>query len=220
MIPLKTTWKYPPAIHDGIVERRFNPIPERKVFFMLIVTPIVGGVDDPGQDMHGVELDRPLASDNLFRPLQYRGYREGSVVSDSFDPPPEVPMDDNSQETVTRSKGKEKEAVDDAIRVKKERRARKTPAPDGPSDAASRDELHEDSHGDFDTMVAALAQNRRNARAEARERREAAGNDPDGGHVAVNKYGWAKDQTIMIRPTFTLFYKNMARGIRTRRYRR
>ena len=119
MIFLKTTWKYPPAVHDGIVERRFNPIPDRKVFFMLIVTPIVGGVDDPGQDMHGVELDCPLASDDLFRPLQYRGYREGSVVLDSFDPPPEVPMDDNSQETVTCSKGKEKEAVDDAIRVKR-----------------------------------------------------------------------------------------------------
>ena len=195
MIPLKTTWKYAPAVRGGIVERRFNPYSDRKVFVMLIVTLIVGGVDDPGQDMHGVDLDRPLACDDLLQPIQYRGNREGSVVSCEYDQPPEDPMDDNSQDMVagaTCSKGKEKEVVDEAIRVKKKYRAWKTPAPDGPSDAGSRDDLHKDNQCEYNAFVAALAQNRRNARAEARECREAAGNDPDGSHVAVNRYGWAK----------------------------
>src|SRR5258707_14172267 len=94
MYSTRTTWKYQPTYHDGAVQYHTIPIPDRKVFMMLIVTPIFGGVEDPavGGDMPDVDLDAmSKGADHVQRK---RKSREESVLGDKF----EVKVEDDAME--------------------------------------------------------------------------------------------------------------------------
>ena len=61
IVPSKTTWKYLTMQFDGEYQGFCDrdQIPDCKCYFMVIAIPIFGPVLDPGQDMHGVELNDP-----------------------------------------------------------------------------------------------------------------------------------------------------------------
>jgi len=54
MYKMSTTWKYPPCVHDNETYR-YDNTPDRRVYFIIITTPLFGGVDDTGQDMYDIE---------------------------------------------------------------------------------------------------------------------------------------------------------------------
>lgn len=204
MVPLSTTWKYPPRIHDGIVDNSQHNTPDRKVYAMMLVTPIVGGVPDPGQPMHGFEEVERLTTDPL-RPARSQSIG-ASVVSDRFKDPDEGEEPPSGPSGRTRSKTP-------TSSVKPE------PATPG-HDFAS--EVPKGAEEQFETMLLALGANRQQARREAQQRKEALMDDPDPSRE-TNEYGWAIEQTIMIRPTFTVYFKNMDKtnlGYRMKPFRR
>ena len=115
----KTTWKYPTVQHAGEYQEfdETTQIPDQKCYFMVIAMPIFGPVIDPGQDMHGVEVNEPpdlseTMATGLFPVIQW----EGSVVSDAFGPPVARPStapietidEDNDEGQTMQSKGKGK----------------------------------------------------------------------------------------------------------------
>jgi len=85
-VPSKTTWKYPTVVHSGNYQgyTQDDQIPDRKVFFMVLATPIFGPVTDPGGDMHRVEVDSPDDDPDTGVPTQFQ--REGSIFSEVFGP--------------------------------------------------------------------------------------------------------------------------------------
>ena len=86
IVPSKTMWKYPTVVssrqYQGYTQD--NQTPDRKVFFMVLATPIFGPVTDPGGDMHRVDIDGDAPEHDTGVPTQYQ--REGSIVSDVFGP--------------------------------------------------------------------------------------------------------------------------------------
>jgi hypothetical protein len=183
LIPSRTTWKYPYTVHDGRVDGGQPPIPDRKVFCFIIATPIFGGVEDPGQNMFdagGGPIERGAA--------QHRRERAGSVVRGEFGqaavpgegPPMEpVPMD---------------QQVDPV------------PAEALPGDPPIvLNQRAED-------LRQAMRANREDARREREAERQAHPppvKPPKPPKLETNEYGWAYDQTIMIRPIFDIYWKNM-----------
>ena len=84
LLPSKTTWKYPYLIHDGTVDET-NPygVPDRKMVFMILATPIYGGVHDGGEPMFDIQ---ELAARDVDHGDQHRADCAGSVVRDEFQP--------------------------------------------------------------------------------------------------------------------------------------
>lgn len=67
IVPSKTTWKYPTVVSNGVYQgfKQDDQIPDHKVYFIVMATPIFGPVVDPLQDMHGVDVtDAPEDQDN------------------------------------------------------------------------------------------------------------------------------------------------------------
>src|SRR5258708_14994 len=82
MYKTSTTWKYPPHVYDNQTDRLDNT-PDRRVYFIIVATPLFGGVDDTGQDMYNIEqMAENLPPDE--KRVQYQGMRSGSVVADKF----------------------------------------------------------------------------------------------------------------------------------------
>ena len=113
IVPSKTTWKYPTVQFDGEYQgfHDKDQIPDCKYYFMVIATPIFGPVLDPGQDMHGDELNDPPSLPDPGLPMVFQW--EGSVVSDLFGPPVARPstepletIDEDDRPMTQSSKGK------------------------------------------------------------------------------------------------------------------
>jgi hypothetical protein len=225
-----TTWRYRPLVHDGLVDKLAdNNKPDRKVWWMVIVTPIWGGVDDPGQDMYGAsDLDKPLPDLNDRR--HHSVAHQGSIVDERFgeavvkreategtldyvDPPQNVDMAlpgpaDGPDRMSTRSMTAAAEGSVDPQQ--------------GMIDALSgiRDEDEEVRH-----YLRAMEINRRIVAAERAlkppkpprmSKTPKPPKAPKPPTLETNEYGWAYDQTIMFRPTFSVnFYnENKQRGVR------
>jgi hypothetical protein len=179
----RTTWKYPYMIHDGKINTPDHPHPDRKVFVLIIASPIFGGAHDPPADFDFGEFDEQPEQDALQRQGPQRA---PSILSDAFlEPIPEevapvgddVDMDQSQQRTTRRSAkatGKQKASTS---------RLEEPPAHD------------EDNALDVATGVA------EGMRRLKRER--------DLDKIEVNEYGWAYAQSMLYRPTFQIFWKNM-----------
>jgi hypothetical protein len=224
MYKTSTTWLYPPRVHDNSVLVEKN-VPDKKVFFMIIATPLFGGVEDPGQDMMGVdEFGEELPPEN--DRVQYRYDRQGSVVHSDFGPPvvvkPEpVDEDDPSQGPVAGPSGTTHTPTP----------ARVTWSKSATADVEVVDAPLVDLNQEEDEVrqyVRALEINRKFARgeSEARKRDQPAKEKvdkppkppkpPKVPKLETNAYGWAYNNTILIRPTFEVFWYNMnrRRGLR------
>ncbi|KAI9448723.1 hypothetical protein F5148DRAFT_1292092 [Russula earlei] len=83
LIPMSTTWKYEPTMHDDIIDNhpQDEQDPDRKVYIMIIGTPVTGGLNDPGQNMHGWDPEHPLEAQDPDEIFVHRQDREGSVVA-------------------------------------------------------------------------------------------------------------------------------------------
>ncbi len=94
MYSTRMTWKYQPMYYDGSVEYHKTPILDRKVFMMLIMTPIFGEVKDPaiGNDMPDVDLETVSKADKHVQ--RKRKPREESVLADKF----EMKVEDDAME--------------------------------------------------------------------------------------------------------------------------
>ena len=198
MYSTQTTWKYPPRIHDNVVEEEFDNTPDRKVHFFMIATPLHGSVLDPGQDMYNIDLDEPIPvidrDNEKLKPVAHRPMRGGSVVDDRFGE--EVKMEEMVAEEgssrVTRSMTQQRDSTD------------------FPDLRGEEDEVR--------NMVRALELNRQFAKAEREERERdkveepkppKAPKPPKKPKIETNAYGWALNNTIMIRPTFQVFWYNL-----------
>jgi hypothetical protein len=194
MLRMNSTWAYPPTVMNGNVVVRDNTSPNRKVFVMVIATPIMGPpVVDPMQDMFGLNIADKLRPGEDNEHIRYACSRSGSMVSDQFGDAVKVePMETIEEEgdgdlydpatgRVTRSKSKTQE-------------------PD-PLD---------DANQEVSDFVQALQINREiNKRERSKKPYERkVGKPPKVPKILTDDFGWAKSKTIMIRPTFRFWYKN------------
>jgi hypothetical protein len=65
MYSTKTTWKYPPAYHDGKANFDHTPILNRKVFIIILAIPIFGGVDDPHPNEMMLDMELKEVNDGI-----------------------------------------------------------------------------------------------------------------------------------------------------------
>ncbi|KAF8469353.1 hypothetical protein DFH94DRAFT_685306 [Russula ochroleuca] len=194
MLRMNSMWAYPPTVMNGNVVVRDNTSPNRKVFVMVIATPIMGPpVVDPMQDMFGLNIADKLRPGEDNEHIRYACSRSGSMVSDQFGDAVKVePMETIEEEgdgdlydpatgRVTRSKSKTQE-------------------PD-PLD---------DANQEVSDFVQALQINREiNKRERSKKPYERkVGKPPKVPKILTDDFGWAKSKTIMIRPTFRFWYKN------------
>ena len=90
LFPSSTTWKYPTPIYDGAFHQ-FNDseqIPDHKMFFLIIATPLTGLVHDPGQAQHGFVINEDGTHD--LYPARAQFECAGSIVDERFGPPQPV----------------------------------------------------------------------------------------------------------------------------------
>jgi hypothetical protein len=236
-----TTWKYEPTVHDDRVTYESDYIPDRKVFVMILATPVYGSVEDTGQPMHGVEMDGPVNP-----PVTYQfnedqrdtlvQHREGTIelgLDSKFGPA----IKKETLDAVDVGKGKGSVTTTGGVITRSKSKSQQPldfDDPDGGDggESGTTDENNQPDDIQFNLdqeedavryMVRAMRINRSIARNEARDRREAnppppprsKTPKPDKPHkerLETNQYGWAFDQTILIRPTIELWYKNMTGG--------
>jgi hypothetical protein len=194
-------------------------MPDRKVYFMIITTPLHGVVRDSGQDMHGFHMD-PI--DNELDDFTKK-HREGSVVSDLFGPaiagpskgpalPPleEIEQDDDDDDeaptTRSKSKGKAKAPVTPKSSAKTAV-VPPTPIPDPP-------DMLEDEAVMRNAFINAMKTMRHERQVQKIEKEMV---EPPN---QVDEFGWATNQTILIRPIFRIWWTGMVKRtfVRTRRY--
>ena len=189
---------------------------------MIVATPIFGGVEDPGQDMFGADLEEELPGEE--ERVQHRPMRSGFVVSDAFGPAVMKP--------------EAADEVDDAVMSEAE------PAVAGPSHVtrsaarASTQQTNDDEDGGGDAgpppinleeendevrdHFRALVLYRQMSRQEAEERKRNMPPKPPKPPktpkppkpakppvLETNEYGWVYNNTILIRPTFEVFWYNL-----------
>jgi hypothetical protein len=199
MYRTKTMWKYPPAFHNGKVDYDHVPNPDRKMFMIVLAIPIFGGVDNPAPD--GMMPDVELEEVNHEASVQQRTVERGvSILDDAFQVKAE-PMDDEDEAegTPRRSaqlKGKGKDNV-----------------PSGGDSRPSSPDLEGMNNDDLNNYRVNLAarQKARQAAYNRRMERERMKkeNPPPSKESLTNNYGWAYKQTILIRPTIDIHFKNM-----------
>jgi len=189
--------------YQGFSDR--DQIPDRKCYFMVIATPIFGPVLDPGQDMHGVELNDLPSLPDAGLPTVFQW--EGSVVSDAFGPPiagpstaPLETIDKDNRPATRSSKGKGKE---------KEKSVPPCPSvvPELPEPQLDSGGLTEDAAYQMEAMVKALAFHRETGKYEHQRKAMEKAINPQ--TVDVDQYGWSKNATIMFCPTFRLWWAPM-----------
>jgi hypothetical protein len=182
--------------------------PDRRVFFIIIATPILGGVDDTGQDMYDIpKLDEELPP--KCERVQHEPMRGGSVVSDKFGDGIKEDPDAEMEPPLVQRRMRHSMACADE---------------DNPQPPAADEEEEETidllaEEEDVRTQVHALQLNRQLARAEAerrkkrkeKERTDAKGATSKNLKLETNAFGWSYNSTIMIRPTVELFWYNMNR---------
>jgi hypothetical protein len=209
LVPMKTTWKYPPVYHDGelVGEDELELTPDRKVYAMIIATPCGGRVSDPQVPMPGLDVDQDLEdADDRIQPYEHR---EVSVLSDAYD----VKSED---------KGKEPEVR----RSARLRGGHGTPEPGEPSQHEPTGVHLEGAGGIYldqmkDMFVEALALNRELAQQERERQKALDPKPPKPEKVGVDEFGWSLAQSMMLRPTFRLWWKDMSYRpyVKTRRFK-
>ena len=208
LFPSSTTWKYPSPKYNGAFHQfqDSEQKPDRKMFFLIIATPLTGPVHDPGQAQHGFVIDKDGTHD--LYPARAQFERAGSIVDKRFGPPqpvagpskqPDVEVikegqtQDDPPYHVTRSKGKQ-------------------PAQEKQSGDESDDD---DVKNMKQAFIKALEINQANVHSECAKHN--GGVEPPG---VVDEYGWSENQTIMIKPTFKVWWRGMAycKYVRTTRF--
>jgi len=213
IVPSKMTWKYPTLVHSGGYQKydQEDQAPDRKVFFMVLVTPICGSVIDPGGDMQGVTVDRDGEDAEDRPPPTFQ--REGSVFSDIFGPVASTSQLETIDEdgptilagpaTRSSTKGKEK-AVPKATPSK----TPKTPKPVQPDyDQMPDMQLSSEAQEQMNAMVKALAFHQEAVKYE--RQRKAYDEDGEPSPKDVDEYGWSKYMSILFRPTFKIWWTPM-----------
>ncbi|KAF8486585.1 hypothetical protein F5888DRAFT_1640097 [Russula emetica] len=182
------------------VENTDDNEPDRKVYFLIIATPIFGGVEDTGQDMFGI-----FEGEDLIDEIQHRPMRGGSVFSDRFSNVPvkeeDTAMSDATPQPATGPSTRSKSAAAAALPQVAE-------LPKFP-------DLHDESP-EVLNQLRAMELNRRMARAEAARvikdpKPVKEPKPPEVPKIETNSYGWAYNNGILIRPTFKVFWYNMPR---------
>jgi hypothetical protein len=218
MIKTFTTWKYLPRLHDNALAME-NNIPDRKVYFMFIAMPMFGGEEDTGQDMFGLDEFTEKVK-HVGERRQHHVEREGSVVSDRFG---SVPVKQEEIEEV-------EEEADDAMKDSTARfgNMRVTRSMTANPDSGVPDEHPYDvidpslESPHVRELLRAFELNRKIAKADAnleanvKKKPPKRKKEPKPPDIETNAFGWAYDSTIMIRPTFELFWYNLNkyRGLR------
>ena len=205
LLPLSTTWKYPPISEQGRLAPldEYDATPDRKVYFFMFLTPMTGPPEDPKENMFGFNV----AGDVDETSMSLRDYRATSVVSDIYDPPaPEDAGGARAGPSVrTRSKSKGKS-------VKKET---KTPTPAPSATAVEKLKLMEyTDEAQQNAFLNALALHKAKAQDERDKRKEEVAAD------ALTSHSWSVAQTVMIRPTIRIWWKNLRYRQYVKTYRR
>ena len=214
IVPSKTTWKYPTVVHSGHYQGydQDDQQPDRKVYFMVLATPLSGPVTDPGGDMHGVDVDGTAPEVNVGLPAQFQ--REGSVVSDVFGPTASSSRLETIDEDEPRTPGpttcsvaKGKEKVVSSMPAKTPKTP-KTPKPVEPTftDLPGGDLTMEGAEQMF-AMVKALAYHRESAKYE--HQKKAYDEEVEPSPKDLDQYGWSKYMTMLFRPTFKIWWAPM-----------
>jgi hypothetical protein len=221
MYKTSTTWLYPPVLHDNKIVKQDDRTPDKKLFFMMIATPLFGGVEDPGQDMFGVnefQEELPDVDDRV----QYEPMRAGSVVDDRFGPA------EIKQETadVDAPMAEPHMSAEPQGRVTRSQTAPAQAIQDPPVNVDLEDNLEDinldDEPEEVRNQIRANELSRRISRFQSRERKRnnppkvKTPKPPKKPVLETNAYGWAYNNTILIRPTFEVFWYNMnrRRGLR------
>jgi hypothetical protein len=214
LFPSKTVWRYPTTIYDGSFHRfdKDKQYPDCKMYFIILAMPLTGIVHDPGQAQHGFVLDEQ-DDQHLPQPMppaRSAFEREGSIVDDRFGEPVAGPSRRPDLE-VLQEEGQTQEDPPQRITHSKGK---------GPENQGNENENEDGDDEDDnikmqDAFVQALEINRANARSE-REKANGAVDHPR----AIDKYGWSENQTIMIKPTFKIWWRGMAarKYVRTFRF--
>lgn len=203
-----TTWKFKETIYNGVNHQPDwdNDGPDCKMYFMIIATPLQGGVHDTGQDMHGFQLDDIQPGDQLDGQPIVQRRREGSVVSDAFGPPVAGPSDERMERV-------EEEPEDTAPRTRSKGKGRAPP----PADVDDVQLRQGDDPQFRNALLNAWAIRRAEA---ARERADNPPPEPALPVGAVDEFGWSENQTILIKPTFRIWWVGMQRRVfvKTKRF--
>lgn len=226
MYRTSTTWKYPPRIYDNAINTRVprDNTPDKRVFFMIVATPMFGGVEDPGQDMFGADFEEELPDEE--ERVQHRPMRSGSVVSDAFGPA--VMKPDPVDEVDDAVMSEAEPAVAGPSRVTRSAARASTEQTNdnegGGGDAGPPPINLEEENDEVRDHLRALVLYRQMSRIEAEERKRnmppkppkppktpKPPKPPKPPVLETNEYGWAYNNTILIRPTFEVFWYNLNR---------
>ena len=228
LIPISTTWKYPPTLHDGFVDQHKDTIPNCKVFFLMILTPFASPPMDPGQPMHDANIhaaapDLDKDGDEILLAQPVTDY-QGSVVAEAFDivkeEHKEMQVDEPVKGQAGPSRRKGKQRAPPIKQYEADPLYNFGPLDNVPEAVNNQRSL---SLALFDT----LKLNHTTARYEKQLRQEAEGVDldlpPQPQHkppkpskelkIKMTESGWAVDQTIMIRPTIQFWYRNVKKPV-------
>lgn len=212
MYRTSTTWKYPPQISRNVVLDNDDNTPDRKFYFMIVATPIFGGVEDSRGDMVGYDLGMDLSIEE--KRVEEHRLRTGSVVSDRF------------EVIVVKPKGEEDEEEETAGPIAGPSRVTRSMSASqaAPSEPAPRDEAQfpnlDNENEETQNMVRAIELNCQITRVEADRHKAEQGEvrktpkppkPVKPVKLETNEYGWAYNNTIMIRPTFEVFWYNLPR---------
>ena len=206
-LPMNTTWRYPPAIHDGLIAESVTNKPDRKVFIMIFGVPFSGHFEDidvPSRWKHPAEWDVDECP-----PMFKHGDMPSVVVDEDTD-----------------KKGKKADRMEDDVDIEKERGKRKRgrmslepgPPEAGPSKRPRSSYVtatnaaylnNPDAAIMHDALLTALRQDRadRFAEVERMKKDHSALPDSDYYKVETDSFGWALDQAILFRPTIRVWFK-------------
>jgi len=213
---------YPERIADILTN------PDRKVFFLMILTPFASPPMDPGQPMHDANI-RAAAPDldndrDEILPAQPVTDRQGSVVAEAFDivkeEHKEMQVDEPAEGHAGPSHRKGKQRAPPVEQHEVDPLYNFGPLDNVPEAVNNQRSL---SLALFDT----LKLNHTTARYEKQLRQEAEGVDVDPSpqprqkppkppkepKIKMTESGWAVDQTIMIRPTIQFWYRNVKKPV-------
>ena len=240
---MNTVWQYPPSVNHLDFIPRQETMPDKKVYFMLIVTPIHGPVSDNGMTWPDLEMGDGFQGgdpkDN--RAVLYHRERSVSQFSERLKTPAVKMEDDDNLEyadlppvpdpprAVTSEAGPSR-----ITRSMRRARISEAPDPEDPDadpiddladmmtepvdDPALRLSAANDTVRDF---VHALKLNREFLKIEREENPKPpkppkpaktpkpSRRPPKPPPLPTDDFGWAIDRSIMIRPTFKFWYRDM-----------
>jgi hypothetical protein len=218
LIPMFTTWKYPPAVHNGVIDslKANDNFPDRRVFFMMIATPFTSEVRNDDTIPYKTTFNLPFPGEKEDRRFTDHD-RAGSVFSQAFGD--DMSKEEEEEPTfVKESKpGPSKKPMTRAQSKGKAARIRGGSGYPGDDHESQEEAEASVSHPILgidptkelrDAMIEALTFNRQSAR-EEREHLKAAAKDEGSGKLEMTEFGWAVNQTMLIRPIIRLWWKSM-----------